>query len=133
MASGHYRCRFRSQQHSSTIVLLQRCSQFLQVRALVVKVSFVLRSHARRVRATLPDDLVRKIDCLLDAFVGGIVEGHINFAFVFKHAKTTRWSIELADKRCRENVLASVLLDVIEPSQPIDLAVNCLAHWRNWS
>ena len=84
-------------------------------------------------RPTLPYDLVCQIDCLLDAFVGRIVECHVNFAFVLEHAKTTRWGIELADKCCRENVLPGVLLDMIEPSQPVDLAVNRFAHLRNWT
>src|SRR5438132_14344450 len=62
-----------------------------------------------------------------------IIHCHVNLSFMFKHAKNTRWGIELADKCCRENVLPSVLLDMIEPSQPVDLAVNHFAHLRNWT
>ena len=79
----------------------------------------------------LPDDLVRKIDGLLNSLVGRIIKSHIDFAFVLKHAEAVRWRVEQLYERRRENVLACVLLQVIEPAQPINLAADLVADLRN--
>jgi hypothetical protein len=37
------------------------------------------------------------------------------------------------DERCRKNMLTRMLLKMIQPSWPIDTAVNCVANLRRWS
>ena len=72
----------------------------------------------------LPDDLIGEIDRLVNLFFRRIVDRDINFAFVFEHAKALRRGVEQLDEGSRENVLARVLLQVIEPALPINPAVN---------
>ena len=75
-------------------------------------------------RPRVPDDLIGEIDRLFNLFVRRIVDRDINFAFMFEHAKALRGRVEQADKGGRKDVLAGVLLDMIEPAQPINPAVN---------
>src|SRR6266705_2900701 len=78
-----------------------------------------------------PNDLIGKIDGLLNSLVGRIVKRDIDLAFVLKHAKAVRRRVEQLNERGRENVLTRVLLQVIEPSQPINLAMHAIADLRN--
>jgi hypothetical protein len=92
------------------------------------------RAHlSNRDRTALPNDLIGEIDCLLDSFVRGIFERHVDLTFVFKYAKTQRWRVEQLDESRRENVLARMLLQMIQASQPIDFAVDRVAHLRHRS
>jgi hypothetical protein len=75
----------------------------------------------------LPDDLVRKIDGLLNSFVCRIVKRDIDLAFVLKHTKAVRRRVEQPHERRGENVLTRVLLQVIKPTQPVNLAVDTIA------
>src|SRR5439155_19386044 len=89
----------------------------------------LFRRHLpNRYWAIVPDDLIGKIDGLLNSFVGRIVKRDIDLAFVLKHAKAVRRRVEQLNERRRENVLTRVLLQMIEPSQPINLAVDAIAN-----
>src|SRR5712692_6242751 len=82
---------------------------------------------------TLPNDLIGEIDRLLNLVIRRIVKCDIDLAFVPQNAKASRRRVEQFHERRRENVLTSVLLHVIEPSQPIYFAVNRVADLRHGS
>src|SRR6185369_4030788 len=79
------------------------------------------RSHVPNSdRAILPDDIVRQLDRALNHFGRRIVKLNIDLARRLEHAKAACRSIEERDERLRENVLARVLLHVVQPARPID-------------
>src|SRR5713226_1401811 len=82
---------------------------------------------------TLPDDLIGEIDCLLNSVIRRIVKCNIDLAFVLQNAKASRRRVEQFHDRHRENVLTSVLLHVIEPSQPIYFANYRITYLRGWT
>ena len=61
-------------------------------------------------RATLPNNLIREIDCALNPFGGWIVEIDVNLAVVLEHAEAAGRRREQLHERRRENVLSSMLL-----------------------
>src|SRR5712692_7874018 len=93
--------------------------------------SFFRRHLTNLNRTALPDDLISEIDCPLNSFVCRIVKRDIDLAFVLKHAKAVRRRVEQLYKRSGKNVLTRVLLHVIEPSQPINFAVDLVADLRS--
>src|SRR6185503_10528925 len=54
-------------------------------------------------------------------------EVDVDLARLFQHAKASRWCIEEGDKGLRQDVLASVLLHMIEPASPVDAPFDILA------
>ena len=70
-----------------------------------------------RNRQVVPDRLIREIDSLLDFFICGIFEGNVDFALVFHYPKAVGARIKQLDESRGQNVLAGVLLQVIESSQ----------------
>ena len=80
-----------------------------------------------RNRQVVPDRLVREIDCPLDFFVRRIFEGNVDFALVFHYPKAVGARIKQFDESRGQNVLAGVLLHVVETTFPIDLALELRA------
>lgn len=70
---------------------------------------------------------------LLDSFISRVVEFDINLALVFQHAEAARRRIEQIYEGSRQNMLPRMLLQVIEPPQPIDLAAHPVANFRRRS
>lgn len=89
------------------------------------------RDLAKPDRTTLPNDLVGEIDGLLNSLIRRIVEQDVDLTLVFKHAKAPCRRVKHADEGRRKNVLTSVLLHMVEPSQPINFPVNCLTNLRD--
>ena len=84
---------------------------------------FILGFHRRdRNRPIFPDDIVSQLNCAIDDSIAGVRQFHINLANLIEHAETARWRIEQGDECLRENVLAGVLLNMIETPRPIDPA-----------
>src|SRR5438132_5715490 len=79
-------------------------------------------------RAALPNNLIREIDRPLNPFIGWIVEIDVNLAFVLEDAKAAGRRLEQLYERGRENMLSSMLLQMIETPQPIDFSVNLVTN-----
>jgi hypothetical protein len=75
--------------------------------------------------------LVGEIDGLFNFFIRGIFQSNIDLALLFKHAETSRRCIEQMDECGGKDVLAGVLLKMIQPSRPINFTVDRVAYlWR---
>src|SRR6185312_380965 len=88
---------------------------------------------ARHHPPVFPDDIVSPLNGALDSFLSRIDQVDIDFADLLHDAKAARRSIEQTHECLRENVLARMLLDVVEPARPIDSAFDGGADLRRWS
>ena len=77
-----------------------------------------------------PHDVVGQLDCAFDYFVGRVQQLEVDFADFVQHPKTARWRIEESYERLRKNVLAGVLLNVIESPRPINSSFDGCADFR---
>src|SRR5215204_2994299 len=64
--------------------------------------------------AILPNYVVRQFNSTFDHFITWAGKLDVNFAGVMQHPKAARGRFEQSDESLRENVLAGVLLDVVE-------------------
>ena len=93
--------------------------------------SLIRSDVENRDRSIFPDHIVRELNCAFDYFCSWIIELDVDFARRFHHAKTSRRSVEERDESLRENVLAGVLLYVVQASSPIDSpAHDCITTRR---
>jgi hypothetical protein len=74
--------------------------------------------------AIFPDDIVRQLDSALDDLASWIVQIDVDLTRRFEHAKAARGRVEERDESLRENVLARVLLHVVQPARPVDTPVH---------
>src|SRR6185369_4049198 len=81
---------------------------------------FTRRHVPNRDRAILPDYVVRELNRALDYPSRRIIQLDVDLARRLEHAKAARGSVEKRDERLRKNVLARVLLHVVQPSRPVD-------------
>ena len=91
---------------------------------------FTRRHGTNRDRAILPDDIVRQLNRTFNHLRRGIVQLNIDLTRRIEHAKAASRSVEEVDKRLRQNVLARVLLQVVQPSRPVDAPAHNITTTR---
>lgn len=74
--------------------------------------------------AVFPDDAVGKLDRLVNFLFRRSFKRHVNLGILVEHPKTARLRVEEGDESLRENVLARVLLNVVQAARPIDASLN---------